>query len=195
MRPAFLAGSGLAVAALVFLGACAQAPSMTVERAPGLQIDRQAAATTVSKLEVLSLLRESSPAAAEFKLEDDRYFFVTRDWVADMHRWFAAFLAQQMEPERVQEFLRSRPRKVALMLESIAELQVQRDHTLKGQALVGVLSVECHRVDSQVPIDWDNCFYVIFGIREGFHVLEPVTGTIQPLRDFPLRESARRVSF
>jgi len=193
MRPARLAGA-LAAASLL-LAACAQRPAIQVDPLPDLPRESYAATASLSWMQVMSMLREVPPVSAAFKLEDERYFVVTRPWVEEMHRWFVGFLRQQLDSGSVEEFLRDRPRKVALMLESLAELDVQRNHAVKGQALVGMMSVECGRIATQVPVDGHLCYYVVFGAPDGFHVLDPVTGRIDALRDFPWRDDARLLSF
>ena len=185
----------VAVSLLLSTGTVARAASIALDPLPRLPIQEKEATRSLSRQEVLAMLRESTPVSAEFKLEDDRYFLVTREWVEKMFLWVKAFLARQLDPERLDGFLVSRPREVALMIESLAELDVQRAHAVRGQALVGMLSLECHLTATQEPLDGHICFYVIFGTAAGLHVLEPATGKIQALRDFPQRNDVIRVFF
>jgi hypothetical protein len=189
---------GIACGALLLaasLGASPTAGAQAIRLHPLPIFKADGELVLMPKAMVMSMLREALPKAEWYKLEDERYFFVTRAWIEQMQRWHTDYVIRQLGPERGKEYLFSRARLVAPLFSSVVGLSIGQDRNARGQPLVGVLSVECNGIVSQEPVDGHLCYFVIFGTAEGFQLLDPSTGRIEFLKDSALRAHARVVLF
>jgi hypothetical protein len=174
-------------AALLVAALPALASKFTVDALPELPPQ----GGSLAKPAALALLRFNAPADAQFLLEDARYFLISRAWAEKMFAWTRSYIGAQLPADQIEEYSRDRPHGVAMMYKILAAFLLQQKGTKGEQAMIGVLTVECHGAHTQVAADGHLCAYVVFGTGEGFFVHEPASGLTMPLVEMPSLSGAR----